>query len=151
MMVKKEQKLVTILDVKAVLNKFNDDIELIGEASFGRKSKSRKQVDLLDIRVKKAFRRMGIGSKMFTLIIDFAKEDGQTQEIVGEITSADNLEIAINFYKKNHCTIITERLPEGDLLFCILNLKKHQNLQFYTPHKIEPSTEKEYFIRRCSK
>jgi ribosomal protein S18 acetylase RimI-like enzyme len=143
-MTKKEQNLITLLDVKAVFGKLNKDIELIGEASFGRSFNKKFRLELLHIEVRKSYRRRGIGSKMYTLGIDFVKKDGITKEIVGDITSADNLEIAIGFYKKNNCKIITKRIPDGDLIFCKLNLKNLNNLKFYPPPKIEPITEKEF-------
>jgi ribosomal protein S18 acetylase RimI-like enzyme len=143
-MTEKQQNLITKLDIKAVFRKSNRDIERVGEVSFGRYINKKHSLELLNIEVRKGFRRRGIGSKFFTLGIDFVKKDGITKEIVGDITSADNLEIAISFYKKNNCKIIARRVPNGELVFCKLKLEELNNFEFYAPHKIEPIKEIEY-------
>jgi GNAT superfamily N-acetyltransferase len=94
---------------------------------------------LLRLFVTKTLRKEGIGSKMLQMLIDFIK-DGIASEINGDITGADELDVAKLFCSKHGFTISNE----GTHTLIYTELTKPPFSEFFTLHNVEKQFGKKW-------
>jgi GNAT superfamily N-acetyltransferase len=99
----------------------------------------KRNAKLVRLFVTKARRKEGIGSKMLQMLIDFIK-DGSATRINGDITGADEPEVAKLFYSKHGFTITVQ----GAHSLIYAELTKPPFGEFFSLHKVEQQFGKKW-------
>lgn len=95
----------------------------------------KKKTKLLNIWVNKRFRHQGIGGRIVNILVDYVR-DGAAFEVTGDITSAEDLEKATEFYKKHGFSISEEMLEYGKHTLIYQALIAPKFGEFYNLHDV---------------